>query len=151
MGAKPVNGRRWRKVPLICVAVFSTSVACGKWRQGKQQNMVDLSSSDLGNSKHTSSWNYHAPWFEMSTVLWETWVWNSSSRTGLLHLTVVHRLSWIQGVTLNTQCHGLIIAAKHARNEVTWNPSHLLILFHLFSSHQGTLTKEMNVGWNCPE
>jgi hypothetical protein len=68
-----------------------------------------------------------------------------------LHLTVVHQLSWIQGLTLNTRCQSLITAAMQGRNDVTWSPIHLLIWHHLFSSHQGTLSKEMNVGWNCPE
>jgi hypothetical protein len=63
-----------------------------------------------------------------------------------LRLTVVYRLSWIQGVTLNTRCHG-----RQGRNEVTWRPSNLLIWHHLFSSYQGTLKKQMNVGLNCPE
>jgi hypothetical protein len=66
------------------------------------------------------------------------------------HLTVVHRLSWIQGLTLNTRCYSLKIADIHGMNEVSWCPSHLLIWHHLFSSQQGTLTKKMNVGPNCP-
>jgi hypothetical protein len=86
------------------------NVACRIWRQWQPQNMVDLSSSGVGNSKHTASLSYHAPWFELSPGLCATWVWNSPSRTGPLHVTVVHELSWIQGRTLNTKCHGLIIA-----------------------------------------
>jgi hypothetical protein len=45
--------------------------------------MVDLTSSGLGNSKHMASTRYHAPWFELSTGLCDTWVWNSPSKTGL--------------------------------------------------------------------
>jgi hypothetical protein len=59
------------------------SVACGKWRLEQQQNMVDLSSSGLVNSKYTASSSYHAPWFEISTGICATCVWNSPSRTGL--------------------------------------------------------------------
>jgi hypothetical protein len=59
------------------------SVAWGKRRQGEQQNMVDLSLSGLENSKHIATPSYHAPWFELSTGLCATWVWNSPSRTGL--------------------------------------------------------------------
>jgi hypothetical protein len=59
------------------------SVACGKWRQWQQQNMVCLSSSGLGNSKHTASPSYHAPWFKLSPGLCTSWVWNSPRRTGL--------------------------------------------------------------------
>jgi hypothetical protein len=59
------------------------SVALVKQRQGQQQSMVDLSSSGLGNSKHTASPRFHAPWFELFTGLCATWVWNSWSRTGL--------------------------------------------------------------------
>jgi hypothetical protein len=44
-----------------------------------------------------------------------------------------------------------IIAATQGRNEVIWRPRHLLIWHHFVSSHQGTLSKEMNVGQNCPE
>jgi hypothetical protein len=55
----------------------------GKWRQLQQQNMVDLSSSGLGNSKPIASPSYHAPWFELSTGFCASWVWNSPSRTGL--------------------------------------------------------------------
>jgi hypothetical protein len=36
-------------------------VAWWKQRQGQQQNMFHLSSSGLGNSKHTANPNYHAP------------------------------------------------------------------------------------------
>jgi hypothetical protein len=38
------------------------NVACRIWRQWQPQNMVDLSSSGVGNSKHTASLSYHAPW-----------------------------------------------------------------------------------------
>jgi hypothetical protein len=58
-------------------------VAWVKWRQGQQWNMADLSSSGLGNSKHTASPSYHTPWFELSTGLCSTWVWNSPSRRDL--------------------------------------------------------------------
>jgi hypothetical protein len=68
-----------------------------------------------------------------------------------LQVTVLHRLSWIQGLTLNTRSHSLIIADTQGSNEVSWSHSQLLIWLHLFSSLQGTLTKEMNVGWNCLE
>jgi hypothetical protein len=44
-----------------------------------------------------------------------------------LHLTVVHWLSWIQGLTLSKRFHSLIIPDTQARNKVKWNPSHLLI------------------------
>jgi hypothetical protein len=60
-----------------------SSVACRKWRQEQQQTMVEVSSSGLGNSKHTASPNYHAPWFELSIGLSATWVWNSPNRTVL--------------------------------------------------------------------
>jgi hypothetical protein len=59
------------------------SVAWEKRRQGQQQNMVDLSSSGLANSKHTASPSYHSPWFQASTGICATWDWNSPSRTGL--------------------------------------------------------------------
>jgi hypothetical protein len=60
------------------------SVACGKQRQGQQENMVDLSSSWFWNCKHTARPSYyHAPWIELSTGLFATWVWNSSSRRHL--------------------------------------------------------------------
>jgi hypothetical protein len=59
------------------------SVTWEKWRQGQQQNMVDLSSSGLENSKHTASPGYHSPWFELSTGYGATWAWNSPSRKGL--------------------------------------------------------------------
>jgi hypothetical protein len=67
-----------------------------------------------------------------------------------LHLTVVHQLSWIQGFTLSTGCHSLVITDKQGRNVVIRSPSHLLIWHRLFSSHQCSLTKKMNVGGNCP-
>jgi hypothetical protein len=57
------------------------TVARGKRRQGQQHNMVDLSSSRWVSSKHTASPRYNAPWFELSTCLCTTWVWNSPSRT----------------------------------------------------------------------
>jgi hypothetical protein len=69
-----------------------------------------------------------------------------------LHHTVVRRLSQIQGLTLNTRCHGLIIADTQGRNDVKWSPRHHVFIWHyLFSSHHGTLTKETNVGRNCPK
>jgi hypothetical protein len=122
-----------------------------KWRQGQQQNMVDLSLSGFRNSKHTCSPMYHAPWLELSTGICATLSGTHQAEQVSLHLTVVHLLSWIQGLNLNTGCHGLIIAATKGSNEFTWSPSHLWIWHHLFSSHQCTLTKEMNVGRNCPE
>jgi hypothetical protein len=127
------------------------SVAWGKWQQAQQQNMVALSSSGLGNSKDIASPGYHAPWFELSTGLCATWSGIHQAEQASLFLTVVHQLSWIQGLILNTRCHVLIILDKQGRNEVTWSPSHLLIWHHLFSSHQVSLTKEMNVGQNCPK
>jgi hypothetical protein len=150
MAAKPVNGRCWRKVPLLCVEA-KLSVSWGKWRQAQQQNIFDLSCSGLGKSKHIASTSYYASWLELSTGFCATWVGTHQAKQASLHLTVVHWLSWIQGLTLNTRCHGFIIADLQDRNEVTWSPSHLLIWHHLFSSHQGTLTKEISVGWNCLE
>jgi hypothetical protein len=49
------------------------NVACRIWRQWQPQNMVDLSSSGVGNSKHTASLSYHAPWFELSPGLCATY------------------------------------------------------------------------------
>jgi hypothetical protein len=37
----------------------------------------------LWNSKHTASPSYHDPWFELSTGICATWVWNTPSRTDL--------------------------------------------------------------------
>jgi hypothetical protein len=59
--------------------VWKFSQASGKWRQ----NMVDLSSSGFRNSKPTASPRNHVPFFELSTGLRATMVWNSPSRTGL--------------------------------------------------------------------
>jgi hypothetical protein len=160
MAAKPVNGRSWRKVTLLCVEAFS--VKCGL---GQQQNMGDLSSSGLGNSKQTTSPSYHTPWLVLSTGLCATWVWNWPSGTGLFssHCAASavmnsgshpeHRMLQIDNSrhARHTGCHRLIIAGTQGRNVITWCPSHLMIWHHLLSSHQGTLTKEINVGRNCPE
>jgi hypothetical protein len=108
--------------PCFVWQLSQLSVAWGKRRQGQQQNMVDLSSSGLGNLKHTASPSYHAPLFEFSTGLCKLGTGTHQAEQASLHLTVVHRLSWIQGLTLNTQWHDLIIAAMQSRNEVTWSP-----------------------------
>jgi hypothetical protein len=80
-----------------------------KWRQGQQQNMVDLRSSGLGNSKHNASPSYHMQWFELSIDLCATWVWHSLRRTGLSSSHCGASAVMNSGFTLNTQCHGLII------------------------------------------
>jgi hypothetical protein len=144
-GSQASLWKSWRKVPKHCAEAFSQKCRLGKTEIKQQENMVDLSSSGLGNSNHTASPRYHAPWFELSTGICATWVWTHQTEQASLHLTVVHRLSWIQGLTLNTRCHGLIIAATQVRNEVTWSPSHLVIRHQLFSSHQDTLTRK----WIC--
>jgi hypothetical protein len=71
------------KCPCFVWKLSQLSVARAKWRQGKHQNIVQMSSSGLRNSKHTASPSYHAFLFEFSTGLFETLVWNSPNRTGL--------------------------------------------------------------------
>jgi hypothetical protein len=71
------------RCPCFVWNLSQLSVTWGQWRQGQQQNMIDLSFSGLGNFKHTASPCYHDPWFELSTGHFATWVWNSPSRTGL--------------------------------------------------------------------
>jgi hypothetical protein len=83
MEAKPGNGRSWMKLPLLCVEAFSVKCGLQKMEPGQHQNIVDLSLSVLGNSKHTACPSYNAPWFGLSTSLCGTWVWNSPSRTVL--------------------------------------------------------------------
>ena len=83
MAGKPINGRSWRKVPLLLWKLSLLSVAWWKQRQGQQGHMVDMSLSGLGNLKHTANPSLHAPWFELSIGLSATLVWNSPSRTGL--------------------------------------------------------------------
>jgi hypothetical protein len=56
-----------------------------------------------------------------------------------LDLTVVHRLPWFQGLTLNTWFHGVLLANWQWRKEVTQRPRHLLLWHHFFSGLQGTL------------
>jgi hypothetical protein len=58
--------------PLHCVEAFSVKCGLVKTEKRQQQNMVDLYSSELGNSKQTSSPIYLAPWFELSTGLCKT-------------------------------------------------------------------------------
>jgi hypothetical protein len=134
-------GEARRRCPCFVWQLSQLRVFCCKRRQGQQQNMVDLSSSGLGNSKHTASPSYHAQWFELSINLCATWVWHSLSRRGISSPHCAASAVMNSGFTLNTQCHGLIIDTQ-GRNEVIWSSSHLLIWHHLFSSHRGTLTKE---------
>jgi hypothetical protein len=83
MAAKPVNVISWRKGPLLLWKLSQIRVAWRKRRQGQQHNMVDLSSSGLGNSKRTASPSYIAPGFELSKGLYANWAWNFPSRKGL--------------------------------------------------------------------
>jgi hypothetical protein len=137
------------RCPCFVWQLSQLSVACGKWRQGQQPNMVDLSSSVFGNSKHIASPSYHAPWFYLATDLCATWVCNTPSRTGPSSSHCGTPAFMILG---SNPEHTMSENSRHpGRNELTCIPSHLLIWQHLFSSHQGTLTKEMKVGWNCPE
>jgi hypothetical protein len=71
------------RCPCFVWQLSQLTVGCRKWRQGQQQNMVHLNSSGLVNSKHSASPSYHSPWFELSTGLCATWVWNAPSRLGL--------------------------------------------------------------------
>jgi hypothetical protein len=71
------------RCPCLAWKLSQLTVAWGKWRQGQQQNMVDLRSSGLGNSKHTARSKDHALLFELFTGLCATWVWNSTSRKDL--------------------------------------------------------------------
>jgi hypothetical protein len=151
MAVKPVNRRIWRKVPLLCVKYFSVKCGLGKMETGTAADHGWPDSWGFRNSKHTASPSYNTPWFELSTGLCAYWVRTYQAEKDALHLTVVYWLSWIQGLTLNTRCHALILAAMQGRSEVTWSPSDLWIWNHLFSRHQGTLTKERNVWWICPE
>jgi hypothetical protein len=126
-------------------------VACRKCRQGLQQNMVYLSSSELGNSKYTVSSSYHAWWFELSTGLCATFICNSPSRTGLFSSHCGVSAVMNSGSQSEHKMSQLIIADPQGRYEVSFSPCHLLIWHHLFFSHQGTLTKDMNFGQNCPD
>jgi hypothetical protein len=127
--------------PCFVWQLSQLNVAWGK-RRHVQQNMVDLSSFQFRNSKHqlaqaTTPHDLNCPqaFVQLGSA-------THQAEEASLHLTVVHRLSWIQGVTLNTRCHGLIIADTQGGNEVTWSPSHLLIWHHLFSSNQVTLSRK---------
>jgi hypothetical protein len=151
MAGKLVNRTSWRKVPLLCVEFSQLCVAWGKRRQGQQQNMFDLSSSGLGNSKHTASPSYHAQWFELSTGLCATWVWNSPSRRR-------HSSSHCcASAVMNSCCQpehtmSRFDNSSHTRQGWGYMESQSPVdLTSLILSHQHTLTKEMNVGRNCPE
>jgi hypothetical protein len=139
------------KCPCFVWQLSQLSVTCLKWRQGQQQNMVDLCSSGFRNSKHTSSPPYHAKWLKLSTGICATWVWKSPSRTG------ASSSHCGASAVMNSGSHpehmmSRIHNSRHARQEWgLWSPNQLLIWHHLFCSHQGTLTKEMNVGRICPE
>jgi hypothetical protein len=154
MAAKPINGRSWRKVPLICVEAFS--VKCGLVKTetgtGTEHGWPELlrnpANKLLAQVPCPMVWIFHRHLCNLGVELTKQ---NRFLEQVSIHLPVVHQLSWIQGLTLNTQLLGLIIADTQGRNEVTCSPSHLLIWHHLFSSHQGTETKEVNVGQNCPE
>jgi hypothetical protein len=82
-GSQDSQWKKLEEVGPVLWKLCQLNMACGKQRQGQQQNMVDLNSSGLGNSKHTASPGYHTWWFELSTGLCATWDWNSPSRTGL--------------------------------------------------------------------
>jgi hypothetical protein len=83
MAANPVNWRRWRMVPLLCVEAFSVNFGLRKIETGTATDQGWPELIKIGNSKHSASRSYHAPWFELSTGLCATRVWNSPSTTGL--------------------------------------------------------------------
>jgi hypothetical protein len=150
MAAKPINGSSWRKVPLLCVAAIP--VKGGIWQM------------ETGTAAEHDTWA-HPDWGIRNKLLAQVTMHHDlncpqafvqlghrthQAEQPSLQITVVHQLSGIQLVTLNTRCHGFIRADTQGRNEVSWSPCHLVIWYHLFFSHQVILTKEMNVGRNRP-
>jgi hypothetical protein len=89
--------------------------------------MVDLSPSGLENSKHTASPRYHAQWFELSTGLCATWVWDSQSRIGPFSS---HCGAWAvmnSGSQLEHTMSHFDNSSHTGRNEITWSRNHLLM------------------------
>jgi hypothetical protein len=132
-------GRSRSKVPLSCVEDFSVKWSLGKWGWDSRSTWVTWARQDWGIPFFTAILSLHAPWFRVSSGLCALWAWISLSTTGCPHLTLVHRLLWFQGLTLNTRSHRVVLADWQGRNEVTWRRIHLLIWHHFFSGQQGIL------------
>jgi hypothetical protein len=78
--------------PALCES-FSIKCGQGKQRQGQQQNMVDVSSTGLGNSKHTASPSYHAHGWNCPHDFLQLGSETHQAEQASLQLTVMHQLS----------------------------------------------------------
>jgi hypothetical protein len=90
--------------------------------------MADLNTSGLGDSflhllaKATMSHSLECPQDYVSCGPG-----SHQAEQAALDLTVVHRWTWYQGLTLNTRSHSVLLADLQERKEVTQRPRHLFI------------------------
>jgi hypothetical protein len=116
-------GRRWRKVPPSCVEDFSV-----KWGLGKRSR--DLRTSGLG------AFILHCEPKLPCPTIWR--VHRLLCPLGL-DLTKQNRLPWLQGLTLNTRSHGVVVSDWQGWKEVTRRPRHLFTWHQFFSDLHDTL------------
>jgi hypothetical protein len=148
MAAKPVSGSGWKKVPCSVWQLSQLSVAWGKRRQGQQQNMVDLNSSNWGTQNTLLAQAIKPHGLNCTQAFVQLGSGTHQAEQASLHLTVVHWLSWIQPEHTMSWFDN----SRHARQEWGYMESQSRgDLTSVVSSHQGTLTKEKNVGRYCPE
>jgi hypothetical protein len=83
------------------------TVAFGKWRHGQQLNMFDLSSSGwrIPNTLLAQATMPHG--LKSPQAFVQLGSGTHQAEQASLQITLLHRLSWIQGLTLNTGYHGL--------------------------------------------
>jgi hypothetical protein len=110
------------RCPCFMWQLSKLSVAWGKWRQDSNRTWLTWTCQDwwipntlLAENTMPHSLNYPQGFVQLGSG-------THQAEQSSLHLSVLHCMSWIQDLTLNTWCHRLIIAATQGRNEVTWRP-----------------------------
>jgi hypothetical protein len=131
-------GRSWRKVPLTCVEDFSVKCALGKWSRDIGSTWVTGAHQEWGFPFFTARQSYHATrFFRVHRHLCLLGL-NLIKQNMPPWKSLLYRLHWFQGFTVNTRSHGVLLVDWQGRKEFTWKPRHLFT-WHQFSTLHGTL------------